>query len=159
MKTARRSLPLDLATIGILAVALTCDFGIVDISQARGQAGSDSTAAPPGEGIFCALAIYSLAEEVGKRCFPGGDKKIQAEISRSVGDIDSFVLKNSSMTSADIEEFKREQSHIGGSEAFLCHGDALALYQHVRSQGSASLHAGIASMISRPGKPTWGTCL
>lgn len=115
----------------------------------------------PGEGVICALAIYATVMEVGRRCYPEADAEIQGELARSVSRIDAYVLANTNgqVTQQQIDEFKRQQGNFGASEEFLCHGDPDQMYQSVVAQGVAELRRSTDELLSRPGEPTWGTCL
>jgi len=113
---------------------------------------------PPGEGIGCALAVFSATAEVGKRCFSGQDQEFQASLAYSVSQLERFSIKNSHTTMADLETFEREQGHVGAPAALLCHGDGPSLYEHFRTLGAIRLRSMIDKMVSRPGKPTFGSC-
>lgn len=115
----------------------------------------------PGEGVICALAIYSVVTEVGRRCHPAEDVEVQEELARTILRLDAFVLANTNgqVTQQQIDEFKRQQGHFGASEEFLCHGDADQMYRAVVAQGADELRQAVDGLVSRPGEPTWGTCL
>lgn len=114
---------------------------------------------PPGEGVICTWAIYSLVEEVGRRCAPGRYPEVQAELRRTVQRLDDYVRANSDITPEEIARFKSEQAHVGAPEAELCQGDPLMMFEHVSTIDSVELRTGIDAMTARPGQPTWGTCL
>jgi hypothetical protein len=113
---------------------------------------------PPGEGVICALAIYTLVNEVGGQCFPGGNPEFQAEVGRSVSKLDAFVLRNSDMTRAALAKFKADQGQVGAPKERLCKGDAITLYRALESGGAQRLRSSVDDAVARPGKPTWGTC-
>ena len=112
----------------------------------------------PGEGVICSLATYALVEEVGARCMAGQDPELQSEIHRAVARLDAYVLHNSKWTPLDLVRFKIEQAHVGGDEAFLCHGDPLRMYQAFRAADPARIRAEMDRLLSRPGEPSWGVC-
>jgi hypothetical protein len=115
----------------------------------------------PGEGVICAWALYSVATEVAGRCYPGQNVEVQQELVRSVARIDAFVIANADpqVTEQQVEEFKRQQGGVGADEELLCHGDAEQLYQSLAAQGASEIRQSIDTLVSRPGPPTWGTCL
>ena len=119
---------------------------------------AEVAAAPAGEGVLCGWAFLILTREVGKQCFAGQDAEFQAQLNDSVQRIDDYVAKNGNATPAEIADFKREQGHEGGPASFLCRGDALQLYAAYRSRGASAVKYLTDAMVSRPGKPTWGTC-
>mgnify|MGYP001577641169 CR=1 FL=1 len=129
------------------------------VALAGGPAPAAAPQLPPGEGVFCAAAILALAAEVGARCFPGQDSGLQAELRQSVARIDAFILQNSSTTPAELETFKKEQAHVGAPAAVLCQGDASDLYLGLRKGGPNPIRENTDLLVSRPGPPTWGTCL
>lgn len=115
--------------------------------------------APPGEGVICAWAIYSLLDEVGSRCFPGRDPAHQAELKRSVAQLDSYVARNAKDLSADeVAKFKRDQARVGAPKELLCRGDPLMMYEAFRDQDPAELRRSVDAVVARDGAPTWGTC-
>lgn len=115
--------------------------------------------APPGEGVICAWAIYSLVEEVGRRCAPGRYPEAQTELRRTVQRLDEYVRANSDFTPEQIAQFKSEQAHVGVPEAELCQGDGLEMFEHIAQIDPIELSTGIDALVARPGAPTWGTCL
>ena len=121
-------------------------------------AGGQTREAPPGEGVMCALAIYGVADQVGRRCFPGQDAAMQAEIGRAVTKLGGYVLANG-WTADDLARFKREQTWVDEPKEKLCKGDPLGLYRSIAGADPATVHAGVDQLISRPGKPAWGDCL
>jgi hypothetical protein len=153
-------------TLGTVVLgALVAGIFLGAISKADAQAAppqdAPSQAArrlPPGEGIFCALAIYSVAREVGRQCFPGEDPEYQAELGRSVAKLDAFVLRNSKTTPAELAKFKTDQGQ-GAPRELLCKGEAVGIYRAVENGGAERLRTSIDSAVARPGQPTWGTCL
>jgi len=114
---------------------------------------------PPGEGIFCALAIYSVAQEVGLQCFPGESPEIQSELSRSVGKLEAYVLQNSKTTPAELAQLRNQQGAVGAPKERLCTGDAVAIYRAIAKGGAERLRTSIDAAVARSGKPTWGDCL
>lgn len=128
-------------------------------AQAAPPPGMAQRTPPPGEGIICAWAIYAAAAEIGARCFPREAPEFQAELNRSVGRIDAYVLKNSKATPEDVARFKRDQGHVGYPKELICKGDGLQLYHSLKSVGAARLRAATDAAVGQPGEPTWGTCL
>ena len=116
----------------------------------------------PGQGVICSMAILNAMAEVGRRCFPGQNPEFQAELARATALIDDYVLRNSDWTPADLERFKREQAHVGDTEAFpsLCHDrDVVGMYRQMAASDLAQTRADTDRMLARPGRPTWGDCL
>ena len=113
---------------------------------------------PPGEGVICALGIYSAVAEVGKQCFPSQDLEFQEGVNRAVAKLDAYVLKNSETTKDDLARLKYEQSRVGKPKDIVCSSDMLKLYQGMARNG-AGVEAAVDKLVSRPGKPTWGSCL
>ena len=120
---------------------------------------AEPQASPPGEGIGCALAVFSAVAEVGSRCFNGQDQEVQIALQYSVSRLERFIVQNSNTTTEEIEKFKQEQGRVGAPEALLCHGDGPSLYKHFRTLGAARIRAEIDEMVARPGTPTFGSCL
>jgi hypothetical protein len=125
-------------------------------SGARGDSPSDA----PGQGMLCMWALISGAAEAGDRCFPGKDPAFQAQLHQLVGRMDAYAAKNGPATPDQIASFHQEQGLGGTPTAALCQGDAAKFYTHLRDGvGPAKVRAMVEAMISRPGKPTWSTCL
>lgn len=115
--------------------------------------------APAGEGVICAWAIYSLVEEVGRRCAPERYPEAQAELRRTVQRLDDYVRANSDLTPEQIAQFKSEQAHVGAPETELCRGDPLEMFEQISRVDPGEMRTGIDALVARPGTPTWGTCL
>lgn len=145
-----------------LVVALVAT-GIVAslLGQTLAFAQSGRRTPEPGEGVICAWALYSVAAEVGGRCYPDQNVEVNEELVRSVARIDAFVIANTDpqVTDQQVDEFKRLQGGVGAAEEFLCHGDAVQIYQSLAAQGASEIRQSIDTLVSRPGPPTWGTCL
>ena len=109
--------------------------------------------------MFCGLAILTVVTEVGRRCFPGQDAAIQAEISLGLAKVERFVLTNGQLAAKELDAFKRDQGQVGAPKASLCRGGGVELYESMKSATPEELRAGIDKSVSRPGKPTWGSCL
>ena len=129
------------------------------IAASTSPAPQVSREVPPGEGVICAWAIYSLIEEVGRRCAPERYPEGQAELRRSVQRLDDYVRANSQLTPEEIARFKSEQAHIGAPEAELCQGEPLQMFEGVGQIDPVELSTSIDALVARPGTPTWGTCL
>jgi hypothetical protein len=138
--------------------ALTLAALLVGPASIAGGQTPDKAEPPPGEGVMCALAIYGVVDQVGRRCFPGQDAPMQAEIGRAVAKLDGYVLANG-WTAKDLAHFKREQTWIDEPNGKLCKGDPADLYRAMTASDLAELRAGVDAQVSRPGKPTWGDCL
>ncbi|MBL8543328.1 MAG: hypothetical protein JNJ63_05920 [Hyphomonadaceae bacterium] len=145
----------------VLAVIVGATVASALLTTPRASAQDSPRASKPGEGVICAWALYTVASEVGRRCHPGEDVELQEELERAVSQIDAYVVANTNphVTQQQLHEFKRQQGHVGDSEEFLCHGDAHDLYRSSVEQGASAIRAHVENMISRPGEPTWGTCL
>jgi hypothetical protein len=113
---------------------------------------------PPGEGVICAAALYTYADEVMSKCHAGKQPKLQAELRRGVKRIDAYLLKNSTMTRADLVAFKREQAGVGRPAEVLCGVDDEGLYKALTNKSPQELRSFFDNLLARPGKPTWGTC-
>jgi hypothetical protein len=138
--------------------ALTLAALLVGPASIAGGQTPDTAATPPGQGVMCAVAIYGLADQVGRRCFPGQDAAMQAEIGRTVAKLDGYVLTNG-WTAEDLAHFKREQAWVDEPRDKLCKGDPVGLYRGMAATNPAELRASVDALVSRPGKPTWGDCL
>jgi hypothetical protein len=124
-----------------------------------GMAHGDGPATAPGAGVLCAWAMVSVVDEVGGRCFAGQDKAFQAEVHGMMIRMDAYVAANQPATAESIASFHREQGLRGAPATQLCQGDLPELYKRVRDQGVDRFKAAFDAMISRPGKPTWDTCV
>ncbi|MBI1251792.1 MAG: hypothetical protein GC189_10000 [Alphaproteobacteria bacterium] len=145
-----------------LAVALIAASVVASLLvQPLAIAQSGRRTPEPGEGVICAWALYSVAAEVGRRCFPGQNVEVNEELVRSVARIDAFVIANTDpqTTKQQIDEFKRQQGGVGADQESLCRGDAVQIYRSLAAQGALEIRRSIDTLVSRPGSPTWGTCL
>ena len=147
------------AAFSVALLAIT----FVSSSTASAQRPSSSTESrdpPPGEGIVCAWALYSVAAQVAARCFPGENPALEAELRNSVTKLDAYVARNSKdATPANIEKFKQEQGGVGAPVERLCKGDAVMVYRAFERAGPDKLRLETDKATARDGPPSWGTCL
>jgi len=127
---------------------------------AADQAPSGPAEPVPGEGVVCALAIYSAIAEVGRQCFPDNDPEFQDHLRKDVAKLDAYVLANSKLTPIDLENFKRSQALVGLPKAKVCTPDLMGLYRSAANKTPIiEIDKGIDKLIARPGVPTLGDCL
>jgi hypothetical protein len=133
--------------------------------QGGGGAGNGLARTPPptrqeapGEGVLCGLAIAEMVAETGRRCFPGQDAAVQAELARSEARIEDYVLRNSRIDRAALDRFRRHQLRSVGRPSF-CRGDVAGIYRSAVGEGVARLRAGTDILLARPGPPSWGDCI
>lgn len=112
-----------------------------------------------GVGVICALGIYNAVAEVGRQCFPEQDAAFKAELNQSLAKLDSYVLRNSESTAADLVRFKQEQSLVGRPKDLVCTDELMDMYRATVSAGRTKLTKHVDALVARPGKPTWGDCL
>ena len=145
--------------VSLIGIVVTAAFAATFFSDPRAEAQGVRTPRP-GEGVFCAWAIYTVVTEVGRRCHPGENAEVQAELERSVSRIDAYVVANTNppVTPQQIEEFKRQQGHLGEPQESLCRGDPDQLYRSITEQGASAIRESVDGLVSQPGEPTWGTC-
>lgn len=106
------------------------------------------------------MGILNAMAEVGRRCFPGENPELQAELARATARIDEYVLRNSNATPADLQSFKRDQSQVGGDAEALCSDPEIAgMYRQMAASDLAQARADLDRLLARPGTPTWGDCL
>jgi hypothetical protein len=136
-----------------------------DGNMAGNMAGNSLAGAPaplresaPGEGVICALAITIAVAEIGRRCFPGQDAAVQAELARTEARIEDYVLRNAPANRAALDRFRRDQLGSGVGTPF-CEGDAAGMYRAIAGEGVARIRAGADRLLARQGRPTWGDCL
>jgi hypothetical protein len=144
----------------LLATALAPAAG--DAGQARPALRIQNTpdnVSAPGDGAFCALAIYGVIAEVGRTCFTGENPVAQAEFERGVTRLKAYVLANDkSFTEAGIEQFMRDKASVGAPKDQLCASQVVGLYQSLVPK-TVAVRAQIDGVVARPGAPTWGGCL
>ncbi len=69
------------------------------------------------------------------------------------------MIKNQPATAEEIANFHREQGMGGSRTDALCPGDPVTLYKGLKDQGADKVRTLVDSLISRPGKPSWGGCV
>lgn len=139
-------------------VALTALTGCTSTNRPS-NAVAEAEERPAGEGVLCAAALYSVADEVGRRCFPGKDAAFQAELARSLAATDDYILRDPAWTKDGLDRFRNEQGGAGASNESLCRGDTVMIYKALAAAGPNALRSSTNKLISRPGKPAWGDCL
>jgi hypothetical protein len=146
-------------TVPAIALVVAAVAAAVFITDPRASA--DTLKRKPGEGVICAWSVYTIASEVGGRCYPGQHFEVQAELRRAVSLLDAYVIANTKppATQQLVDDFKRKQGHVGASTEFLCRGDPDQLYRAFVQQGASAIRNAVDDLVSRPGQPTWGTCL
>jgi hypothetical protein len=151
-----RSLPTIIALL--FASTLTASEGGM-IGGGNPPAKMDVEREQPGTGVLCMWALVNAAAEVGRRCRGGQNPTFQAELDHSVSRFDEFVQHNSDATPEQLAQFKNEQGMSGATEATLCRGDPVILYERMAAAGSETLRSEVDRVLARPGPPTWGDCL
>lgn len=140
-------------------IASVAAVGLLGASASTAHQAAETA---PGEGVFCAWAIYSVVEQVGRRCAPDASPQVQAELRRAVVALEAYVVANSTELGPDeIQQFKAQQGGVGTPDALLCQGDALMMFETLaqRDPSGTELRASVDALVSRPGEPSWGTCL
>lgn len=112
---------------------------------------------PAGEGVLCALALYSGIVEVARRCTPETAPALQAELVRQVERLEAYSLANG-MTPEALADFKR-QNLAGPSDPAMCAAYMEDGFESALTVDPADLRAGVDAMVARPGAPTWGSCI
>jgi hypothetical protein len=136
-----------------------CLVAVISISGAAPTQADEASEPPAGEGAFCMLAIFSIANQVGLACHPGEEAEFQAALQSAVDRLGDYAVRNGGGTRSDLARFLREQGGEGRPKAMLCAGDATSIYEAFRKGGARAVRQATDKMVSRPGKPTWGTCL
>ena len=108
--------------------------------------------------MLCGWAFMVAAREVGRQCFAGKDAEFQGALRDSVARLDAYTARNGPFAPAQIADFHKSMGKQGAPASELCQGDLRALYEGYRSVGNAAIRSLTGAMVSRPGKPTWGTC-
>lgn len=119
--------------------------------------------APGGQGVMCAVMLYGVVAEIGRRCHPDRLPAFQAELRQSIATLDAYVLANSNMTPERLARIRAEQAGGDLPDDELCSADSFsAIYtQPDVDEGAevAKMRAEIAAMTARPGTPTWEPCV
>jgi hypothetical protein len=144
-------------------LTLAAALALLAASAQAGPASETALSRPavrePAMGTICAVALYTVVQEVGKRCFPGEDSEFQTQVARSVARLDAFVLANSDIGQAGLEQLKREQSLVGAPRAEVCSETPVGIYRAFAREGSESLRAETEMLTARPRPAVWGDCL
>ncbi len=141
-----------------LRLIATATLGLA-IATASSAPSKPPVVPAPGDGLFCSAMFLMVAAEVGRRCFPEKNAVVHAELERSIALINAYVLRNSSATKGQLAEFRSRQGGMRESNEQLCQGERLMLYNKIVNVGADTLRTQTATLIARPGKPTWGHCL
>jgi hypothetical protein len=144
----------SLAAVSIFA--LTCAAAPSPATTA--SRGAEIRSQPPGEGVLCGWAFMIVAREVGRQCFAGQDADFQAVLQDSVSRIDAYAARNGPFTPAQVADFHKRMGKERSPPSDLCQGDLRKVYEGYRSAGQAALRTMTDVMVSRAGRPTWGTC-
>ncbi len=133
---------------------------VIVLAGFASAAHGDSPANAPGQGMLCMWALISGAAEAGDRCFTGKDQAFQAQLHDLVAKMDAYAAKNGPATPDQIAGFHQDQGLRGTPTTALCQGEAPKFYTHLRDAiGPVKVRTMVESMIARPGKPTWDTCV
>ena len=148
--------------VRIRTVLMASSLALLTGAASAPAAPQDARETPPGEGIICAMAIFGVIAEIGRRCYPDSLPEFQEELRQSLARMDAYVLANSDMTPEDLERFKADQTGASVPDAELCSSDFASIY--TESPSAETTDAGefrsyVDQLVARPGTPTWGTCL
>ena len=119
---------------------------------------SDNT----GKGaVMCLWAIYEAARVAGDDCAKGSDADFRTELSRAIGQVDRFIIRNSSapITPADLDRRRAAAAAQLRAQGPVCKGAAYGMYTGLRDRGAAALRAGTDDALSIPREPVMNPCL
>jgi hypothetical protein len=144
-------------SLAILSIfALTC--AAAPTPAATPSPNAEIRSQPLGEGVLCGWAFMVAVREVGRQCFAGQDAQLGAVLQDSVSRLDAYAARNGPFAPAEIADFHKKMGKEGAPTSELCQGDLRKLYEGYRSAGDAAIRSMTDAMVSRPGRPTWGTC-
>ena len=113
--------------------------------------------APAGEGVMCALVLYSAHTEIVERCGFDSDPEVQAELRRQVERLETYVLANG-MTPVALADFKRTYLE-GLADDGRCADHRADGFDGNLDGDIAEIRTLVDGMVARPGTPTWGACV
>lgn len=130
------------------------------IDVVRDEDGNTALVDRTGKGpMLCVWSLYVAAQDVGRQCFPGQDKRLQAELATSIRTTDAFILKNSSSHPTPADLAVRKAVILREVKAQACAGDTLELYRAFQKGGVAALRASTDEMLSIPREPVMNPCV
>ena len=137
--------------------AVTAVVLLAGVPAASAAPQSAARESPAGEGVLCAIALYSGIAEIARTCTPDTAPALQAELVRQVERLDAYALANG-MTPETLADFKR-QNLAGISDPAMCAAHMEDGFASALTADPADLRAGVDEMVARPGTPTWGSCI
>lgn len=141
------------SNFAIFAVAAA--LGLAAFGAAPRQSAEPSRR--PGEGVLCALAIYSALTEASRRCAPDTAPEAQAELRRQVERLDAYALANG-MTAETLAAFKAQ--HVpSASDPAICEMYRRDRFDEALEIEPEALRTYVDDLTARPGTPAWGDCL
>lgn len=131
------------------------------IDSVRSTDGAVALVDRTGKGaVLCSWSLLVVAQEVGKRCFPGQDEALQAELEISIKKTEAFIQENSSSRPkpSDIAARKAAMVREARGQA-LCTADPAQLYRGFKDNGVDALRASTEEMLSTPREPVMNPCV
>lgn len=140
-------------------IAMLAAFTGLGVVNAAAQDGAQAPAS--GEGVLCSWNILAALAEVARTCHPDGDAGMLAEVDDMVSRIEAYVSANGApyWTPDAIATFKRERAFMDAPRVEICTPDNEGLYEAFLEKGIGAVSKTVDDQLSRPGKPTWGSCI
>ncbi|MDP3802345.1 hypothetical protein [Brevundimonas sp.] len=135
-------------------VAVVLAAGVPAASAAPQSAPREKAA---GEGVLCAIALYSGIAEAARTCTPETAPEFQAELRRQVERLDAYALANG-MTTEGLAGFK-SQNLAGLGDPSMCAAYREEGLEEVLTADPEAMRTTVDELVARPGTPTWGSCI
>lgn len=113
----------------------------------------------PGEGVLCISTFIYFVEKSGAQCHAGEDADFQAMITGYARQFDDYIIRNTGGNPDFLTKFKTSQNLNDSAQSYVCEGDAVEIYEHIKQVDAEEMHRQIATMLERDGRPTFGDCV
>lgn len=113
----------------------------------------------PGEGVLCTGTFIYFVEKSGAQCHAGEDAEFQARIAGYARQFDDYIIRNTGGNPDFLTKFKASQNLNDSAKSYVCEGDAVEIYEHIKQVDAEEMDQQIETMLERDGRPTFGDCV
>jgi hypothetical protein len=108
--------------------------------------------------VLCSWLIVIDLKATSETCHQGRNQPLDDALQKSLDDITSFVVANSSRKAEEFKASTSLQLSLAKAEA-ICTGDATEFYKNFTSSGEKGIHEWTSKLLEIPRPPVMNPCL
>ncbi len=109
-------------------------------------------------GVICTWALVANAAAIGRKCPGKFDPDIQPALEASETDLAKYIIRNSSIDEAYLEQMRVQNAGAEEPIETLCQADDIQFYDDLTKSGGAGLREWTAEEIAVDRPASWEPC-